>query len=261
MSKVIYFSMMFILFTACGSHKQDLFRIDSISPAKNIVDKDPKSLLLKAVNGGDVKAVEMAVPAEFPVDTRNPEGLTLLMIATRSRQFAVMEYLVSEGADTDLKTNSEEIKPDKRAIDYVSDTDKAKDILTAILTGKTFDIKQLNKEIKPTIKEFNWDVFRWLIEDKGADPNYIWSKRWTPLIYMFSRRGVEGEDFQVLLKMFNLLVDHKDIDLNIELKGNTALSKLISVQCSDNIQDPCLNENVEYLPIITKLKSKGARLP
>ena len=99
----------------------------------------------------------------------------------------------------------------------------------------------------------NVDNLKWLLE-KGADPNNIrktssGSDKDTPLIYLFSLRGVEGEAFTKLTAIFDLFVSHPSIDLNLEVKRSTALEK--AQRRAD--QDP------NYRPLVEELVRLGAK--
>lgn len=250
MKKDFLLILSFFICTACGSHSQELFRIDSISPAKSTEEKDFTLILINAVNAGDLNKVKEAIEGGGDVNTMSNEGLTLIMIATRSQQFAVLEYLIQSGADVELESQFE---PTTKVYDFIGGDDETVAILSAIINREELNGDLLTSSMYSAIQLMNIDNLTWLLE-KGADPNNIrktssGSEKDTPLIYLFSLRGVEGEAFTKLKAIFELFVSHPSIDLNIEVKKSTALKKA-QTRAS---QDPA------YQPLVDKLISMGAR--
>ncbi len=95
-------------------------------------------------------------------------------------------------------------------------------------------------------------MVRWLLE-KGVDPNVVplnESGRPTdsPLIYLFKLKGVEGDEFINLKKVFDVLVNHPDIDVNLEVGRDKPLKKALSR----------LKRDPNYQPMVDKLISMGA---
>ncbi|MCJ8276807.1 MAG: hypothetical protein HRT44_10525 [Bdellovibrionales bacterium] len=249
---LIYIIMLLVFMVGCGSHKQEAFRVDPKRDTNEAGETDFTLILINAVNAGDLETVKDSVAKGGDVNTRDNESLTLLMLATRSQQFAVMDFLVSSGADADLSTESERIAPDKRAMDYVAGEEGTVNIMTTILEKKPIDEASLGLSQFDVIKELNPDNLSWLLE-KGADPNYIRTSssgrpKDAPLIYLFSLRGIEGEDFTQLSLMFDILVGQPDIDVNLEVKRKTALDRA----------KRRLDKNPDYQKLIDKLVAMGA---
>lgn len=254
MSKRIVSLVVMFLIVGCGSHEQELFSVRPQSKVTDTEEKDIKLILINAVGVGDLKKVKEVVNSNADnVNIRDNDGLTLLMIATRAQQFAVMEFLVERGAKVELLTDSDRIKPDKSVFDFISGNEQTKAILNAILKKEVFDKEQLSVSMFDAIKEFNFGIFKWLVSDKGCDPNYVYKTssgkpKYSPLIYLFSLRGVEGEFFTILSKMFEVLVSHEGIDVNLKVGRHTPLSKLEKVHGDEG----------SYRPFVGKLKALGA---
>lgn len=72
--------------------------------------EDNNKLFLRAANKGQLTAVKKHLESGVDINTRNPMGLTALMLAASKftpldDHEAVVRYLLEQGADTTLKTN------------------------------------------------------------------------------------------------------------------------------------------------------------
>src|SRR5690606_13452321 len=107
---------------------------------------------------------------------RDAEGRTLLMNAVLGLKYAVVQYLLSAGADTEALDNAE-----STALDYASD-----DVMKRLLRGESLLPEDLNKLMMDiALKDLNADLLVFLLE-QGADPNYS-TGRLSPLIYLANR--------------------------------------------------------------------------
>lgn len=268
--KLISISLISLLLVACGSHQQSLLRKDERSPAIKTEENNPLQILINAVNNGNLQQVKDSVANDVNINIRNNEGLTLIMIATRAQQFAVMEFLVENNVDLNLTTESDRIKPDKSALEYLEELDLAdnvKKIMKGILHKQKFAVSELNHFIYSSIESKNVYLADWILK-KGVNPNYVRKSgsgrdKDSPLIYLFSLKGVKdlvavnpetGEqevvapNFQNLKKIFYLLVKHPDINVNLKVKKNTALKKA----------KRRLKKDPNYQEMVNKLISMGA---
>lgn len=244
------------LFAACGQHQQSLVRVNSKGSIAQAGETDSKLILINAINSGDLDKVKSALEEVKDVNTYDSEGLTLVMIALKAQQFAVVEYLVLMDADLELKTNSKEIQPSLSAREYLANMmmdEQTKSVMQALLNKENFEIVQLNDFIYSSINFKNASLLDWLLA-KGVSPNTIRKSpngkdKDTPLIFLFSLIGVKDQEFVKLNGVFNLLVDHPDIDVNLKVKGDTALGKALRRLKSDSA----------YKGMVDRLKSMGAK--
>lgn len=254
--RILFLFSLFCLFSACGQHSQELTRVESKQPVKNAGETDQKLILLNAVNSGDLATVHELAEDGADLNIRNNEGLTLIMIAIRAQQFAVVEYLVAEEVDLEMVTESEDYNPDVNARQFVESLSmdlEVKGIVSGILNQEPFDTESLGSFMYSAITFKNVDLLRWLL-DKGVDPNFIRHSssgrpKDSPLIYLFSLRGVEGDEFQKLTEIFDLLVSHPDIDVNLKVRRSTPLRKA----------KRRLQSDPAYQPLVDTLINLGAQ--
>lgn len=243
------------LVSACGKHEQSLERVIPKSSIADTSETNQKLILINAINSGDLDKVKSSLTQVGDINAYSNEGLTLIMVALQAQQFAVVEYLVNQGADLSLKTMSTKINPDQSAAEFFSELPmdgEIKAALMAILNKENFEIAKLNEFIFSSITFKNVSLIEWLLS-KGADPNTIrksgsGKEKDSPLIYLFSLRGVKGEEFVKLNKIFQLLVSQPAINVNLKVKGDTPLSKALKR----------LEDDGQYKPLVDKLKSMGA---
>ena len=67
--------------------------------------------LAQCVKDGDTRAVELFLKAGLHPDTRDKHGVTLLCLAVRNNRRAVVELLLAQGADLDLKSEDRGYSP------------------------------------------------------------------------------------------------------------------------------------------------------
>ncbi len=254
--RIILLPLFLCFMVGCGQHSQSLSRVESKRPVQAVGETDQKLILLNAVNSGDLEAIKGLVEQGVDLNIHNNEGLTLIMVAIRAQQFAVMEYLVAQAVDLEMQTNSEDYKPDVNAREYVASLgmdSELRDIVMGILNQEAFDIEKLGSFLYSSITFKNIDLLDWLL-GKGVDPNLLrlsssGRPKDSPLIYLFSLRGVEGVELQKLRDLFDLLVSHPDIDVNLKVRRDTPLSKALSR----------LEDDPAYKPMVDRLIAMGAK--
>ncbi len=254
--KVFFVTLFLCFMVGCGQHSQSLSRVESKRPVQEVGETDQKLILLNAVNSGDLEVVKDLVDNGVELNIRNNEGLTLIMVAIRAQQFAVMEYLVAQAVDLELQSDSEDYKPDVNAREYAESLGmdpELRDIILGILNQESFDIEKLGSFLYSSITFKNIDLLDWLL-GKGVDPNLLrlsssGRPKDSPLIYLFSLRGVEGVELQKLRGLFDLLVSHPDIDVNLKVRRDTPLSKALSR----------LEDDPAYQPMVDRLLAMGAK--
>ena len=272
MERIILTIFYFIFITGCASHFQES---ETIEPPPKVVkseEKDPTLILINGVENGDVALVRKILTKGANVETKNNEGLTLLMMAVRSQQFAVTELLMEFGANPEAETTIKETKEtsvdvifdDKDESSFFAEEEESNvvtaftfakgdsgtmEILRSLLLKEPIDGDNANLPLFDVIQEKNGDNLQWLL-GKGADPNFIKDKKTTPLIFLFSLRGVKGEELQKLTLIFDILVTHEDIDVGLKVgrRKNTALKKA----------KRRLKKNPEYQPMVDRLIEMGA---
>ncbi len=252
----------------CGQHSQSLTRASASDPSKEAGETDIKLQTFNAAENGQLEELRALLEEGADINIRNNEGLTLVMAVIRAEQFAILEYLIEENIDLELLTENEEYDPSIDAREYVERKvagDTAKNIIFRILNQEELNTNDLNKSWYGAVDDFNFGIFRWLLE-KGADPNHkvmtgqSGKVKTTPLMYLFSKRGVidvideesktKRLDFTNLKKMFDLLTSIDELDLNVfDRRKKTALDKAIGRE----------EANPNYTPLVTKLRSLGAR--
>lgn len=251
-----FFLIILCLVCSCGKHQQSLSRVEPKQIINDVGETDETLILINAINSGDLRQVKKSIEGgKVDLTARDNQGLPLLILAIQAQQFAIVEYLIEMGVDPSLTTESDEIKPDLDAYSYIDTAamdDEIKDILLGILKKESFDLETLAEFVYSAITFKNHFLVDWLLE-KGVSPNHIrlsqsGRPKDSPLIYLFSLRGVEGEDFKMLTKVFEVLMSHPDVDVNMEVKKNTPLEKARARLKSDSA----------YQPLVDQLIAKGA---
>lgn len=255
MKFLILFSLSLCFFLACGLHDQKLKRLESKEPAKVAGETNAQLILENAVNSGDLVAIKEAQGLGADLNQRNNEGLPLLMVAIRAEQFAVTEYLVKEKVDLDLLTENPTIDPSQDVREYLEGLAMApaiKKIFSDIIEQKNLETASLTETLYSSITFKNHFLLKWLF-DKGVDPNVVRMSasgrpKDSPLIYLFTLKGVEGEELEKLKGIFDVLVSHPSIDVNLKVKRNTPLKKAKSR----------LKRNPQYQSMVDRLIELGA---
>ena len=178
-----------------------------------------KKDIFKYVSDGDVEKVKQTLDDmnSFKIDInfKNENGYTLLMMACRTNNYKIVEYLLDKGADPNIKTKFSGWFALMYAAEC-SDTD-----IINLLLEKGADINLKNDKGWNalchsifTSKKAN-AIF--LIK-KGSDVNIRTDKEWTPL--MLSVRNNKDPD----ILRFLLSIKENAVDINAtENKGKTAL--------------------------------------
>lgn len=77
--------------------------------ALHTVQAKGNTLLHLAASANELMLVKMLAPFDIPINAQNEDGLTALHLAAmRAKDGAIMQYLVAQGADTQIKTLFEE---------------------------------------------------------------------------------------------------------------------------------------------------------
>lgn len=252
---ILFFVGLFFL-ASCGSHDQNLKRSEVKEPIEKIEEKNPEQILINAVNSGDLEQVKKSLAEGMDVNLRNNGGLTLLMVAIQARQLAVMELLVESGADRELKTENADYDPALDALQFLATLELSEDlndIYESIIKSQPFELEALQEFLFLSVTAGDKHLMKWLL-DKGMDPNTLeYSGSGKPkdsvLISIFRRKGVEGDAFIALKEVFDVLVAHPDIDVNLKVRKDTPLSKAKSAE----ERDP------NYSYFVKKLIDLGAR--
>ena len=235
----------------CGKHEQTLRRISPETKVVEVGEKDPTLKLINAINSGDLNKVKSAISEGADVNTLTDEGLSLLIIAIRAEQYAIVDYLIQQGSDPLQKTESKDYNPPIDAFEFVETLpfdQQLKEIFVGILNKEEFDGSVLNEKMFQAILFKNNFLVSWLLE-KGADPNYVQDRKHTPLIFLFKQRGIEGSDLKKLEVVFEILVSHPEIDVNKKVRRDTPLRKA----------QQRLDANPEYQGMVNKLIELGAK--
>ncbi len=230
--KILWMIFLLCFAIGCGRHEQTLNRIGAKEDVKAAGETDKTLVLINAVNSGDLQAVQDAVRDGASLDVRNNEGLTLIMVAIRAEQFAIIEYLVGQGVSLDMTTQSEAFNPDLDARQFLASQnldEELKSILSDLLNKEAFDVEKLGAFMYSAITFKNVDLVRWLL-GKGVSPNFIRKTssgrdKDSPLIYLFTLKGVEGESFTKLQEIFQLFVSQPGVDVTQKVGRNTVLKK------------------------------------
>lgn len=197
----------------CGKHKQSLYNSDAIREDRNTAETDPNKLIFDKIASGDLVQVKSLIDdAGVDVEHKDTEGRTLLMNAVLGLKYAVVQYLLTKGADVEA-TDAE----GQSVLDYASD-----DVMKQLLRGEPIATEELNNlMMNIALKDLNSDLLAFLLE-QGADPNHN-TGRLTPLIFLANRSTPE-EEMPKLLVLVEILISHPDIDINLRVGRYTAIS-------------------------------------
>jgi ankyrin repeat protein len=250
MMKSVLLILVIFIFGACGSHKQTIERVTPFTKTTESGETNPTLKLINAVNSGNLDEVKTAIDEGADLTTLTEEGLTLLIVGIRAEQYAIVDYLIAQGADPTQTTTSEEFESPINAFEFVQAQpfdQEIKDIFVGILNKEEFDGTVLNEKMFNAILFKNKFLVSWLLE-KGADPNYVQDRKHTPLIFLFKQRGIEGQELDKLEEVFDVLVSHPEIDVNKKVRRDTPLSKA----------EQRLRSNPEYQGMVNRLIEMGA---
>jgi hypothetical protein len=253
--RLVLWLLIGLLIAGCGRHSQTLIRRGVQESVLEVGETDQALQMINAVNAGALEQVRELVAAGADLNGRSNEGLTLIMIAIRAQQFAVIEFLVTAGADLELKTSHSDIDPSLNARKYVTLLAMGQEVETivmGILDQEPFAVETLNDFVYTAITFQNIGLLDWLLQ-KGVSPNVIRTSesgrpKDSPLIYLFSLRGVDDEDLPSIQAIFDLLVSHPEIDVNLKVRRDTPLSKA----------QRALSRNPGYQAMVDQLKAMGA---
>lgn len=237
----------FLSFVGCGKHEQSLERIR----AERQTTKVAGGGAIEVVESGDLGRLKNFIKEGLDINAQTPEGVTLLMLGVKNKQFAIIEYLINEGADVARGVKEGEEKG-KTVHDYIGGDEDVKNILTNLVNKEELQAEWLNKPVFESLKLQNPYNVQWLFE-KGAEVNFIWrSKRLTPLIGLFTLiKGVkEDKPFQKVLEMFNTIASQEGVDVNIKFGSKSALKR-----CKSRAR----RGHPGYKDLVKRLKDMGAR--
>lgn len=195
----------------CGSHKQSLYNSDAIQEKRDTAETDPYKLIFEKISAGDVEEVRLLIQEQgVEVEFRDAEGRTLLMNAVSGLKYAVVQYLLTQGADIEATD-----KDGKSVIEYAAD-----DVMKALLRGEEIPKDQLNNLMMDiAIKDLNAALLLFLL-NQGADPNFV-KGRLSPLMAL-AYRATADSDMPKLLELVEILLAQPDIDVGFVSGGHTA---------------------------------------
>ena len=244
--KHIYISILCLFVLSCGQHEQVLERFSGKRKATTIAEAGP----IEAVESGNLDRLKREIEEGLSIDAKTPEGVTLLMLAVKNKQFAILEYLLSLEASKELKVSRGEDEG-KTAFDFVGGSEDEKNILTSLLNQSALEPQWLHMSVFEYIKLRNVDNVRWLFS-KGADVNYKWArKKLTPLISLFTLiKGVKEDDaFAKVEELFSIITKQEGVDVNIKFGRKTALKRC---------QSRARRDHAGYKTLVDRLKAMGA---
>ena len=210
MNKILF--LFFLFYVGCGSHEQSLQRFRVEQKTTKVAGGGP----IEAVEQGDWARLKKYIEEGLDIDAKTENGVTLLMLAVKNKQFPIIEYLVQAKADLEIKVEKGD-ESGKVAKDFVGGEDEVVQILSSLLSQGNLESSWLNKPMFEAIKRRNVFNLKWLLE-KGADVNFqLTRKKLTPLIGLFTLiKGVKEDDaFEKVLNLFDSLVSFEGLDVNL----------------------------------------------
>ncbi len=195
--------------------------------------------LLDACRKGDLEKVKLNVGSRVDINSRDAEGDTPLIIATRERRADIVEYLLSMGADWRVKNNR-----GFPAAAFLTDADA--DRLLAAFLRSGLDVSQGfgsdGRTILHNAARSGYSRLAALLLSTGQDPDVRDNDRETPLHYLAYSTDDENID---RLGMASLLVRAgADIDarnrnnrtpLYLAVHGKCQKSALALIQCGADV--------------------------
>lgn len=211
--RLVFTIIISLLSLHCGEHRQSLYNSDAIREDRNTAESDPNKRIFDKIASGDLLEIKNLINNEgVSIEHKDAEGRSLLINAVLGLKYAVVQYLLSEGAD--IEATDEE---GKTALDYASD-----DVMKQLIRGEVIAASELNAlMIDIALKDLNVDLLIFLLE-RGADPNYN-TGRLTPLIFLANRSTPE-EEMPQLLQLVEILIAHPQIDIHLKVGRYTAIS-------------------------------------
>jgi uncharacterized protein len=159
-----------------------------------------ENMLIEAASSGNAERVRELLAAGVPVDARNPDGGTALLLATRANHPEVAKILIAAGADVNAK-------------DAIKDTpflyagaEGRNEILKAILATGKADLRATNRyggtALIPAAHHGHPDTVRILL-DTDIDVDHVNNLGWTALL----EAVILGDGGPVYQEIVGLLID------------------------------------------------------
>jgi len=135
--------------------------------------------LIEAVLAGDLVAVNVAIASGASLETRDGDGRTPLLLATRADQVPIALALIAAGADVNAKDNIKDTP-------YLyAGAQGRNEILKALLATGTVNLKDTNRyggiALIPAAEKGHPDTVRILLA-AGSDVNHVNNLGWTALL-------------------------------------------------------------------------------
>ncbi|MEM7647045.1 MAG: hypothetical protein AAF203_09055, partial [Pseudomonadota bacterium] len=255
-----FLSFVFMLQMGCGMHEQSVFRKDKDDPTITAGETDPKILMENAVSEGNLDKIRELLEQGISVDLIVPSGLSLMMVAIDSQQYAALELLVELGADLEVLSEPQPGNANPTPLDVFAYLDASplsdgiKTVVSKILKKEPIDAVFLEEKgylFDGGITFKSHFFAQWLL-DKGVSPNSLKDGKNSPLTFLFTQKGVvnrfkvceagdlakelcetEGgifksnDDLDRLKNVFDVLVNAAGVDFNLVVSSRkrTALGR------------------------------------
>lgn len=99
-------------------------------------------IFLTSAKKGDIGALEAAMANQYNVNYQGEKGLTALMMATRNHQLETVKWLISRGADVNIKDDFGETALIKALLSASNFSDDSLGILKLLLNHKDSDLDE-----------------------------------------------------------------------------------------------------------------------
>lgn len=235
----------------CGYHHQETEVID---PPRELITNEETNfdlLVINAVEKGDPTELQSLIDQGANLDLLSTEGMTLLMLAIRSGQLAVVQILMDNNLDPNEQVMVPETDTQRTAFDFLAPPESQNpmdQIMRSLVQKEEIDTESLNEALFSVIDKLHGDNLEWIL-NQGADPNAIKDKKTSPLIALLSIPGVKDDKFHDLKKIFDTLLSHPDIDVTLKVRRNTPLKKA----------KRRAKKNPQFQVIVDKLVARGAQ--
>jgi|GEM_PF-2459261 len=212
--------------TRAGTNSQyDVMVVALQSWVPPVFTDDPSELLIAAVAAGDVEKTRQWLTEGGDVNGQDGQGFYLLMTAVKAENFAIVDLLIANGADPERSAPVGEGGADLDSFGLAEDSrEKTTDLLNAMMAKEDLTSEVLSAPVFDYLRPVTIGKARWLLET-GADVNFLNSRGLTPIAHLLSVRRLKDDGRRLYLEALDLLLAQPEIDLQMMVKGKTALER------------------------------------
>lgn len=158
--------LILVISTGC-KHEQEHYNSKDYVKDKESKVEDPGILIFEAIAQGDLEKVKAYLSQGVDINYKGQGGVTPLIAAVKGNKYNLIDYLIQEGADPNIKDDQQ-----KSAIDYATENDD--EVVLKVLHREELSPEVLGELLVDKAVFFLKPLLvQWLLE-KGRVPITIW---------------------------------------------------------------------------------------